>query len=46
VYKRQLHRFFDNFFIMTPLAFLGILVLSGAIVFIIKQIPILKRWVV
>ena len=42
----RLHRFFDNFFIMTPLAFLGILVLSGAIVFIIKQIPILKRWVV
>lgn len=42
----RLYRYFPNFFVMAPLAFLVILVLSCAIILVIKQIPFLKRWVV
>lgn len=42
----RLHAFIPSFYLMVPMAFVGVLLASGVIVFIIKQIPVLKHWVV
>lgn len=42
----RIHRFFPNVFVLVLLAFVATIVLSYIIILVIKQIPVLKKWVV
>ena len=42
----RIYRFIPNMFLLVPIVFGVVFVLSYLIVLVIKQIPILKKWVV
>lgn len=42
----RLHRYIPNVYVLVPVAFVAMFSISYVIVFLIKQIPILKKWVV
>jgi surface polysaccharide O-acyltransferase-like enzyme len=42
----RIHRFIPNVFALVPIAFVALFAISYVIILIIKQIPVLKKWVV
>lgn len=42
----RLHRFIPNVYVLVPVAFVAMFSISYVIILLIKQIPILKKWVI